>query len=108
MDAAAILKRLKQAVAGHRVKVSLHAAEEALAEEITRPEIESAMLNAQLLEDYPVWWLGPSCLIHGQSESGRSLHLVVSYADLPVTIITEYEPPPPKWITPTTRGGQKR
>jgi hypothetical protein len=87
LDASAILKRLKQAVAEHWVKISLHATEEALAGEITRPEIESAMLNAQLLEDYPDWWLGPPCLIHGQTESGRSLHLVVSYADLPVTSI---------------------
>lgn len=53
MDASAILKRLKQAVEEHQVKISLHAAEEALAEEITRPEIEWAMLNARLLEDYP-------------------------------------------------------
>jgi hypothetical protein len=108
LDASAILKRLKQAVEEHQVKISLHAAEEALAEEITRPEIEWAMLNAQLLEDYPDWWLGPSCLIHGQTESGRSLHLVVSYAELPVTIITVYEPRPPKWSTPTMRGGRNR
>lgn len=108
MDASAILKRLKQAVEEHQVKISLHAAEEALAEEITRPEIEWAMLNARLLEDYPDWWLGPSCLIYGQTESGRGLHLVVSYAELPATIITVYEPRPPKWITPTMRGGRKR
>jgi len=108
LDASAILKRLKQAVEEHQVKISLHAAEEALAEEITRPEIEWAMLNARLLEDYPDWWLGPSCLIYGQTESGRGLHLVVSYAELPATIITVYEPRPPKWITPTMRGGRKR
>ena len=103
-----MLKLLKRAVLEHQVKISLHAAEQALAEEITRPEIESAMLNAQVLEDYPDWRLGPSCLIHGQTESGRSLHLVVSYAGLAVTIITVYEPRPPKWMTPTVRGGRKR
>jgi hypothetical protein len=104
----AILELLKQVVAEHEIKISLHAAEEALAEEITRPEIESAMLTAQLLEDYPDWWLGPSCLIHGRTKSGRSLHLVVSYPGLPVTIITVYEPRPPKWTTPSVRGGRKR
>lgn len=108
MDASAILELLKQAVVERQVKISLHAAEEALAEEITRREIESAMLEAQLLEDYPDWWLGPSCLILGQTENGRSLHLVVSYSGLPVNIITVYEPRPPRWITPTVRGGRKR
>jgi hypothetical protein len=95
-------------VAEQQVKVSLHAAEEALAEHITRSEIEMAMLNAQLLEDYPEWWLGPSCLIHGQTDVGRDLHIVVSYERLPVTIITVYEPQPPRWVTPTRRRGDKR
>ncbi|MBN1483927.1 MAG: DUF4258 domain-containing protein [Chloroflexia bacterium] len=107
MDAPAILKLLKHAVAERQVKISLHAVQEALAEEITRGEIESAMRDAQFLEDYPDWWLGPSCLILGRTERGRSLHLVVSYSGLPVTIITVYEPRPPKWITPIVRGGGK-
>jgi len=104
-----MLRRLlKRAVVEHQIKISLHAADEALSEEITRLEIESAMLNAEMLEDYPEWWLGPSCLIHGRTRSGRHLHLVVSYPDLPVTVITVYEPRPPKWITATMRGGSMR
>jgi len=87
--------------------ISLHAAEEALAENITRSEIEATLLSAQVLEDYPDWWLGPSCLIYGRTPAGRDLHIVVSYAGLPVMIITVYEPRPPKWITPTRRGGDK-
>jgi hypothetical protein len=108
LDTAAILDLFERAVREHQIKISLHAAEEALAEEITRPEIEEAMLNAQLLEDYPDWWLGPSCLIYGQTERRRDLHLVVSYSGLPVTIITVYEPCPPKWVTPIERGGRER
>jgi hypothetical protein len=108
LDKTAILDLFKRAVEERQVRISLHAAEEALAEEITRPEIEETMLNAQLLEDYPDWWLGPSCLIHSQTGAGRDLHIVLSYSDLPVTIITVYEPRPPKWSTPTQRGGRKR
>ena len=108
MDAASILALFKRAVREGQLKISLHAAEEALAECITRPEIEEAMLNAQLLEDYPDWWLGPSCLIYGRTERGRDLHIVASYSGLPVTIITVYEPRPPKWITPTLRGGREQ
>jgi len=69
LDTAAILDLLKRAVDERQVKISLHAAEEALAEEITRREIEAAMLSAELLEDYPDWWLGPSCLVHGHTDS---------------------------------------
>jgi len=108
LDAASILALFKRAVQEGQIKISLHAAEEALAEHITRPEIEAAILSAQLLEDYPDWWLGPSCLIYGQTEAKRDLHIVVSYSGLPVTIITVYEPCPPKWVTPTLRGGQEQ
>ena len=104
MDAAAILELLKRAVHTQQIKVSLHVAEEALAENITRREIEETMDSAQLLEDYPDWWLGPSCLVYGRTANERDLHIVVSYSELPVTIITVCEPQPPKWTTPTQRG----
>ncbi len=108
MDTNSILDLFKQAVRERQLKISLHATEEAVAENITRPDIEEVMLNAQLLEDYPDWWLGPSCLIYGRTNSGRDLHVVASYSELPVTIITVYEPLPPKWITPTLRGGKNK
>ena len=108
MKPTSILGLFKQAVREQQIKISLHAAGEALAEHITRPEIEEAMLNAQLLEDYPDWWLGPSCLIYGRTAAGRDLHIVASYSGLPVAIITVYEPRPPKWITPKLRGGYER
>jgi hypothetical protein len=106
LDSSEILRFLIRAVATHELKISLHATEEALAEEITRTEIEATLLNAQILEDYPDWWLGPSCLVYGQTTAGRDIHIVVSYSTLPVTIITVYEPRPPKWRTPTVRGGK--
>jgi hypothetical protein len=105
LDVTSILELFKRAVTEGQLMISLHAAEEALAEDITRSEIEEAMLNAQVVEEYPDWWLGPSCLIYGQTQAGRDLHVVASTSGLPVTIITVYEPGPPKWVTPTSRGG---
>ena len=107
MDPAAILKLFIEAVAKQQIKISIHAAEEALVEEIQRTEIEATLLNAQILEDYPKWWLGPSCLIYGRTQAGRDIHIVASYSGLPITIITVYEPRPPKWRTPTLRGDKE-
>jgi hypothetical protein len=107
LDPASILELFKEAVHEQQIKISLHAAEEALTERISRAEIEAALLSAQLLEDYPDWWLGPSCLVYGQTQAGRDLHMVASYSELPITIITVYEPRPPKWHTPTVRGGDE-
>ena len=107
LDPASILKLFREAVQKKQIKISLHAAEEALTEHITRAEIEAALFGAQLLEDYLDWWLGPSCLVYGQTQTGRDLHIVASYSELPITIITVYEPRPPKWRTPTVRGGDE-
>jgi len=107
LDPASILRLFREAVQKQQIKISLHATQEALAENITRSEIEAALLGAQVLEDYPDWWLGPSCLVHGQTQSGRDLHILASYSELPITIITVYEPRLPKWRTPTVRGGDE-
>ena len=53
MDTASILTLFNQAVQEQRIKISLHAAEEALSENICRRDIETAMMTAQFLEDYP-------------------------------------------------------
>jgi len=99
----AILARIQEAITTGQVKISLHAAEEALTKEISRAEILETLQNAVILEDYPTWWLGPCCLLYGQTKTGRHLHIISSYSHLPVTIVTVYEPGQPKWITPTQR-----
>ena len=49
MDQVAVLDLLKQAGETRQIKISLHAAEEALAENITRVEIEAALLTTELI-----------------------------------------------------------
>ncbi|GAB4578822.1 MAG: hypothetical protein Fur0022_15590 [Anaerolineales bacterium] len=106
MDEATILSFIQHAVKTDQVKISLHAAEEALAEEITRSEIEEVLLSAQILEDYSDWWLGARCLLYGKTKQRRDIHIVSSYHSLPITIVTVYIPQPPKWKTPIERGGR--
>ena len=107
MDEQRILEIIRQAAQTGSIKISLHAAEEAVAEEISRSEILETMTNPIIVEEYPTWWLGPCCLLYGKTRAGRDLHILSSYDRLPVTIITVYEPKPPKWRTPTQRGDTK-
>ena len=104
MRAASILRVIRRAVRLEQIKISLHAAEEAIEEEITRSEILEAFANVVVVEDYPEWWLGPCCLLYGQTKNGRDLHILSSYGGVPITIVTVYEPKPPIWVTPTQRG----
>ncbi|MCH8205865.1 MAG: DUF4258 domain-containing protein [Chloroflexi bacterium] len=81
-----------------------HGTQEALAEGITVTEIREAIARGTILEDYPEHQRGPCCLIYGKTALGRDLHLVVTTGRTPVILITVYEPGPPRWVGPETRG----
>ena len=90
-------------------KTSHHAEVEREAETITIDDIKTAILNGELLEDYPDDPRGSSCLMLGTAEDGRSLHIVLTILTQieQVLIITVYVPTLPKWLNPHTRAPRK-
>ncbi len=77
---------------------SRHAFKRVVERDISELEIREAGKGAKIIEDYPDDKYAPSCLLLGFSETGRPLHLQVSYADSDVLkIITIYEPDPTEW-----------
>lgn len=88
-----------------RFELSGHAQQEAAAEQISVDDIKHAILVGQELEPYPNDPRGPSCLMVGQDESYRWLHVLCGNFDREnLLIITVYLPQPPKWKGPFTRG----
>lgn len=79
-----------------------HAIQRSIEREITEEEAVDAILNGEIIEEYPQDKYGPSCLILGKTRAGRPLHVQCS---LPPTvwIITLYEPDPLEWIDFKTR-----
>lgn len=103
-DVDAILARIVEQVRTDRVRITYHAAEEMLDEDISLGEVYHAMSNATVLEDYPGHRRGACCLLGGRTTGGRALHIVCS-TDLPLAVvITVYEPRAPKWVSETRRG----
>ena len=97
------IKPLQDCITHNRYEISLHAQEERNEEEITLQEIEKAILNGEIIEDYPQDLRGPSCLVLGYAQE-RPIHIVC--AILPnhwMRIITVYIPRGPKWINPKER-----
>ncbi|MCL4859261.1 MAG: DUF4258 domain-containing protein [Caldilineaceae bacterium] len=76
--------------------LTAHASERAAEREIDSTEIEAAIRNGDVIEDYPNDKYGPSCLILGQAETGRLLHIQVSYP-VSIKVITVYEPSSAEW-----------
>ena len=63
---------------------------------IERFEVEEAIINGELIEEYPDDKYSPSCLIYGKTKSGKDLHVQVSLPPK-VVVITVYEPDPSEW-----------
>ena len=98
------LERLKETIRKTGVVLSLHAQREAAVEAIGYEEIVQALLSGTIVEDYPAHRRGPCCLVYGQTDAKRDLHIVITTSLSPALFITACEPKAPYWTTGVTRG----
>ena len=100
------LERIRTQARTESVRVTQHAHQEMVEEDIMLDEVLEAVVGGKVLENYPEHRRGPCCLIGGFTQARRPLHVVCTTAQPVLIVITAYEPKPPKWVTPTRRGGQ--
>jgi hypothetical protein len=98
MTIKAIHNRIRQ----NKYSFSDHSVKRMIKRNVTRQELEYAILTGEIIEEYPDDKYSPSCLIHGKTENGRDLHVQVSLPPF-VVIITVYEPEKEEWIDCKTR-----
>ncbi|MCI0417420.1 DUF4258 domain-containing protein [bacterium] len=97
------ITEIREKAAREEFEISLHAEKERYAENISIRDLESAISNGEILEDYPTDPRGPSCLVLGYSRK-RAIHIVCGWTTTNwIRIITVYLPRPPKWISERTR-----
>jgi hypothetical protein len=83
--------------------ITLHGDNERRNDRLDVAELEEALLNGSIIEDYPDDKRGHSCLVLGRSGS-RNAHVVYGRNSSGwLVIITVYLPGPPKWVTPARR-----
>jgi hypothetical protein len=88
------------------IYVYTHRAEiERKADALTYAQVEDALLNGEILEQYPDTGRGESCLIVGFAKD-LPIHIVCGWRGEKISIITVYIPRPPKFIDPWTRGAK--
>ena len=102
------IKKIQTKIKSGEYEISYHAEKERYAEDIDIHDLETAILNGEILEEYAHDPRGPSCLILGYSK-GRPIHIVCGYTKTGwIRIITVYIPKAPKWIDEKTRAkGEK-
>jgi hypothetical protein len=99
-----IAKRLREQAADGRVRLTVHGHQEMVEENCGYDSLREALLDCQVVENYPDHQRGACCLVCGRDRVGRYLHVVCTTTREVLIVITVYEPKPPKWPTPFQRG----
>jgi hypothetical protein len=100
------IEEIKARVRDNRYVYSHHAEIERRADGLTFAQVEEALLNSEILEQYPDIGRGESCLVVGFA--GKiPIHVVCGWRGEKAVLITVYIPRPPKFIDPWTRGERR-
>ena len=102
----ALLARIKSRATAGAFRVTQHAQQEMVGEEITLDEVVQAIRHGEILEHYPEHRRRACCLVNGFTDQGRPLHIVCTTGQPLLILITAYEPRLPKWLTPRERRSQ--
>lgn len=97
------IQEIKDQVRHNRYFYSQHAEIERRAEDLTFAQIEHALLNGEILEQYPDTGRGESCLVVGLADE-IPIHAVCGWRGNKTVLVTVYIPHPPKFVDPWTRG----
>ncbi|HLA05883.1 MAG TPA: DUF4258 domain-containing protein [Anaerolineales bacterium] len=94
-----MLEQLRSKITVNRFEFSKHALDQSILRGITVQELREAILDGEVIEDYPDDKYGPSCLVFGRTQSDRPLHIQCSHPSREILkIITLYQPDPEQWI----------
>ncbi len=97
------IEEVKEKIGHDEYEISFHAEKERYAEDITVSDLETAISDGEILENYPDDQRGTSCLVLGYSQN-RPIHIVCGHTPMKwIRIITVYIPKHPKWIDERTR-----
>ena len=99
------IDQIKEKVRDNQYMYSYHAEIERKADQLTFAQIETALLNSRILEQYADTGRGESCLVVGFAEE-IPIHAVCGWRGEKIVLITVYVPRPPKFVDPWTRGEQ--
>ncbi len=94
------IENIINSIRNSRVRITDHADEEAVDDNLTNEEIYSSVVQGEVIEDYPNDKPYPSCLVLGRDVSGEPIHSVWAYnpENLWSVLVTVYRPDPRRWI----------
>ncbi len=100
MNAAEFQRTIVELVSVGRYKISDHALDALIEDELERANVSDSILESEILENYPEFGKGPAILLFQIATDGRVVHCVWGIpkgALTPAVLITAYIPDPNKW-----------
>jgi hypothetical protein len=102
-----MLEDIRRRVESGNYRFTIHGFERCVERGISPEEVKDAIMQGEIIEEYPEDKYAPSCLIRGISRKGKLLH--VQCSDDPVWVITAYDPTlnPDEWDSEFKRRKRK-
>lgn len=97
------IEEIQQAVRHRQYIYSAHADLKRKARGLTIAQVRTALLCGEILEAYPDTGRGESCLVLGFA-GDQPVHIVCGRLGAQIVLVTVYEPEPPNFVDPRTRG----
>ena len=97
------IDQIKEKVRNNQYMYSYHTEIERKLDKLTFAQVEVALLNSRILEQYADTGRGESCLVVGFAEE-IPIHAVCGWRGEKIVLITVYVPRPPRFVDPWTRG----
>ncbi|MBK5968537.1 MULTISPECIES: DUF4258 domain-containing protein [Thiorhodovibrio] len=91
-------------VTAQNYRYSRHGDRERQNDGLSLDEVEQALLNGRIIEQYADTGRGESGLLVGFTDAGKPIHVVCGRMGAALVVVTVYVPTPPKFKTPYQRG----
>ena len=91
------IDNIKQKVKMGQIRWTNHVMIRLLQRNISQNDIENAILNGEIIEEYENDYPYPSCLVYGVNVKNEILHIVCGINDIELWIITAYYPDNIQW-----------
>ena len=91
------INTIKQMIKDGKIRWTNHVIVRLFQRNISQEDIEKALLNGEIIEEYENDYPYPSCLVYGITIDNQAIHVVCGVNEVEVWIITAYYPDDIKW-----------
>ena len=91
------LDKIKSLISEGNIQWTNHVLVKLLQRGIVQEDVEHALLNGEIIEEYENDYPHPSCLVYGINSKSKVLHIVCGFDEQKLWIITVYYPDNIQW-----------